>query len=121
MFLAFRQKSDKNCNWRQQNEEKIRIRFYSNCPWRHLPRPPIFKECNYFSRQKLKNKHYAFLLFVCARMFCVITRLGRDRRGATVMRLKETQLLHQTHPTSGSFLLCYIAALRVVISAQGTF
>ena len=31
---SVRRKSDKNCNWRQQNEGKIL--FCPNCPWRHL-------------------------------------------------------------------------------------
>ena len=31
---SVRRKSDKNCNWRQQNEGKIC--FCPNCPWRHL-------------------------------------------------------------------------------------
>ena len=67
-------------------------------------------------------------------MFCVITwlRRDRDRRGAGVMRREETQLLHQTHPTSeklfalwhSSSLCCLfctgdILIVRVLIICRG--
>ena len=86
---SVRRKSDKNCNWRQQNEGKIR--FCPNCPWRHLL-GLTFQRRHLIafpdtSSEKLNNKHY---LFVCPRMFCVISRLRRDKQGAGVMRREET-------------------------------